>query len=402
MQGEQRFHALDAVRAFALLSGIVLHATMSYLPDIGATAWPIQDRSQSLTLEVTFWVIHVFRMTAFFLIAGFFARLLLHRRGTAGFIRDRAKRILGPLIAAWLVTLPLIGIAVLWAMYKLNGNQLPAPPANGSATPNGVPWAHLWFLYYLLLFYAVALPVRAVFVKWLDGDGTRRAAIDRAVSALVNSYFAPLVLALPIAVCLYLLPRWLWIGIPTPETGFTPYVPATVAYGTAFVFGWLLHRQAGLLSVLERRWLPHLVVAIVATAGAWLIVGAPLSFQTEVPQSARLPYAATYALASWTWVFAIVGIGMRFCSGASSVRRYIADSSYWMYLVHMPLLMLLQAWMMQWNLHWTIKFPLLLAMSFALLLASYHFLVRSTAIGNVLNGRRYPRRRELPEGSLTT
>jgi ABC-type multidrug transport system ATPase subunit len=43
--------------------------------------------------------------------------------------------------------------------------------------------------------------------------------------------------------------------------------------------------------------------------------------------------------------------------------------------------------------HWTVKFPLILAVSFTLLFASYHLLVRSTAIGAVLNGRRYPRKR---------
>ena len=72
----ERLHALDAVRAFALLAGVVLHAAMSYLP--GFTIWPLLDRSTSVPLALTFYVIHIFRMTAFFVIAGFFARLLVH------------------------------------------------------------------------------------------------------------------------------------------------------------------------------------------------------------------------------------------------------------------------------------------------------------------------------------
>ena len=88
-----RLHALDAARAFALLLGIVLHATMSFFMFI-----PVQDPSQSTTLAVTFYVIHVFRMSLFFLLAGFFAHLVLHRRGTRAFAKDRAKRILVPMI----------------------------------------------------------------------------------------------------------------------------------------------------------------------------------------------------------------------------------------------------------------------------------------------------------------
>ena len=79
-----RLHALDAARAFALLAGVVLHATMSFfLPIPGA------DVSQSGALAAVFYAIHPWRMTLFFLIAGFFARLALQRRGLRAFVKDR-------------------------------------------------------------------------------------------------------------------------------------------------------------------------------------------------------------------------------------------------------------------------------------------------------------------------
>ena len=64
---------------------------MSYLP--GFTIWPRLDRSTSATLGIAFFVIHMFRMTLFFVVAGFFARGLLGRGGVAAFIRNRATRI---------------------------------------------------------------------------------------------------------------------------------------------------------------------------------------------------------------------------------------------------------------------------------------------------------------------
>ena len=60
----ERFHALDAARGFALLLGIVLHATMSFFLPI-----PAQDSSPSTTLAFGFYVIHSFRMSLFFLLA---------------------------------------------------------------------------------------------------------------------------------------------------------------------------------------------------------------------------------------------------------------------------------------------------------------------------------------------
>jgi len=45
MTEQTRLHALDAVRGFAVLAGVVLHVTMSYLT--GFTAWPSLFADQS-------------------------------------------------------------------------------------------------------------------------------------------------------------------------------------------------------------------------------------------------------------------------------------------------------------------------------------------------------------------
>ena len=68
----ERLHALDAVRGFALLLGIILHATGSFI-STPTRFWIIQDTHPSMTLALLFFAIHVFRMTTFFLMAGFFA-----------------------------------------------------------------------------------------------------------------------------------------------------------------------------------------------------------------------------------------------------------------------------------------------------------------------------------------
>ena len=73
------------------------------------------------------------------------------------------------------------------------------------------------------------------------------------------------------------------------------------------------------------------------------------------------------------------------------MRRYIADASYWLYLIHMPIVLVLQILVSQLAWPWWIKFPMILAIGFPIMFASYHYLVRSTFIGAVLNGRRYPR-----------
>jgi ABC-type multidrug transport system ATPase subunit len=87
-------------------------------------------------------------------------------------------------------------------------------------------------------------------------------------------------------------------------------------------------------------------------------------------------------------VFAILGLALRFLANESPARRYVADASYWIYLVHLPIVALMQVLVAKLPWHWSIKFPFLLAASFAILFLSYHWLVRFTIIGEILNGQR--------------
>lgn len=379
----ERLHALDAVRAFALLLGVVLHATLSFLPGFGATGWPIADRSPSVALAVTFYVIHIFRMTLFFTIAGFFARLLYHRAGARGFVRNRAIRIALPLVAGWAVVMPLLLAAITWASRAAQPATIALPPP----PPLAVPLTHLWFLYSLLLLYAVTLGVRAIVVR-IDRSGAFGREVDSGIGALAAWWLLPILLAAPLTGAFLSATEWLWwFGIPTPDQSLVPPFTAAVAFTMAFGFGWFLHRQVHLLQLLERRWAAHLTISIAITVACIVIAGPSPAFISRAP-SYVVPYAALYALGSWTWTFAIIGIALRFFSIESARMRYVSDASYWIYIMHVPLVFLLQAALITLPWHWSVKFMLILAAALPVLFASYHVMVRRTVIGKVLNGRR--------------
>jgi ABC-type multidrug transport system ATPase subunit/peptidoglycan/LPS O-acetylase OafA/YrhL len=397
MSNQERLHALDAVRALALLSGIVLHATMSFFLPI-----PAHDVSQSATLNVVFFLIHTWRMTTFFIVAGLFARLVIARRGTRGFIADRAKRILVPLLVGWIILIPLTIGAVIWGVTRSAAPATVAAVSQTSVVPAGAfPLAHLWFLYYLCIFYVAMLAVRGIAIK-VDPAGHAARVLDRGARALLSSYAAPVILAVPIFAVLGFNQQIAVLGgIPTPDTTLVPQIPALVGFGTAFTVGWFLHRQLDLLGQLRKRWLGQLVVGIALSIACQTVPGIKLGttavwFGHSLTSSTPL-YAACYLLSSWYWSFGIIGAALRFCDGESAVRRYLADSSYWLYLAHLPIVFFLAAAFAKVPWSWAIKFPLILAITMTVLLASYHYLVRSTWLGEFLNGRRYPRAKR--EGS---
>ncbi|MEK6260963.1 MAG: acyltransferase family protein [Planctomycetota bacterium] len=390
MSDSSRLHGLDAVRALALLGGIVLHACMSFLPGFREVGWPISDRSSSVTLGVLFFVIHTFRMTTFFLIAGFFGRMMFHRKGARAFVGNRLLRIAVPLVFGWPLLFPPIVVAFIWGSSKLSGGTPPPPPPSGGSL--SFPLTHLWFLYVLLWLYTVVLVARAVFVRIIDRSGGLRQKLDRCVQALLRSGLASLVLAAPLCASLYFHEGWvMWFGIPTPDQSLIPNVPAFVGFATAFSLGWLVQRQPDLLQAWERQWLIHLAMAVVLTVAALALAGVVPTYTPTEPGTTKLTYAVCYTIAVWSWTFAVIGMGLRFCSEPNPSLRYLADSSYWLYLIHLPIIFLAQVLVMEWELHWSVKFVLILGTTLPLMLLSYHYLVRSTFIGGVLNGRRYAR-----------
>jgi peptidoglycan/LPS O-acetylase OafA/YrhL len=381
----ERLHALDAVRGFALLLGIVLHATLSFVP-APTRIWIIQDnQNPSLTLGVLLFAIHVFRMTTFFLIAGFFAHMSFHRLGGGAFIKDRLQRIALPLVVGWPILFTAMALVVVWAAGFPNGGPLPGrrwPPVLPA-----FPLTHLWFLYVLLELYAATLLLRTGMV-WLDASGRIRARVDRLIGWVMRSPLAPAILAVPIGIAMNLDPTWLaWLGVRTPDQSLVTNLQAWIGFGTAFGFGWLLHRQIDLIRILERRWLLNLVVAIVLIAASLGLA----SWPPPRPDAVRFAVATAYALAIWTTTFAMIGIALRFLSGFSATRRYLADASYWLYLIHMPIVMALQVAVAPLDWPWPVKFATILLVATPVMLGSYQLLVRHTFIGAVLNGRRMPR-----------
>lgn len=94
---------LDALRAFAMLLGIALHASLSYFP----FPWLVHDHQRSDLLLLFLAIVHGFRMPLFFILSGYFTMLVYRRSGIGKLLDQRFKRIFLPLCVALLSIIPL-------------------------------------------------------------------------------------------------------------------------------------------------------------------------------------------------------------------------------------------------------------------------------------------------------
>lgn len=352
--------------------------------------WATQDSQSSPVLDVLFYISHVFRMQAFFLMAGFFAHLLYHRRGARAFARNRLQRLLGPFLLFW----PLLyGVnRQLWVW----GAQRVAPLSHAEAVARlpafmrwetGFPLMHLWFLYFLLWFCVLVLVLRPLAEWWPIPAQRLRQWLDRGLALSLRSRWGGLVLGA--ALVGPMLGMTDWFGVDTSASGLLPRPAPFVVYGLYFALGWLLHRQPHLLGAIGRLRRPHLLLAA-ALIGLLLAINL-LGAEPSDPAAARRVLAglnALYAFASMTAVLTFLGYCLVYFAAPSPRMRYLADAAYWGYLVHFPLVVCCQILVAPYAWPWLVKLGLILGPSTVILGLSYHYGVRNTWLGVLLNGRR--------------
>lgn len=381
----QRLHHLDAVRAGALLLGIVLHSLLPFEP---GGMWLFTDsRSAEWTSETVF-TIHLFRMVLFMTLAGYFARMVLHRRGAGAFLRDRAKRILLPVVVfAPIMVVMVIATVIAGVALGLIPEPAGAAPEQATGQDPGLlavlnP-SHLWFLLVLMEAIVITVAVRAVLLRVLGID--RTAAWAEGIGAALASPAGLLLAAVPYALGL-LVQGVAMFGIIQPET-ILPELAPTLTYLGAFLVGWFLHAPEGGMRRATSGWAWKLPAAIVLTIAAFLTGW----FALDAGSGMLVIAAAVQGLASWAWVFALIGLAGKLFSGGSPAVRYTADSSYWIYILHLPLVMAVGIALAPTGLPILVKLLITWTVSMVILVLSYDLMVRSTWVGAWLNGRRRPR-----------
>ncbi len=394
-----RYHSLDALRASALILGVFLHAAVSYIPGPGIV-WAAQDRSTHWLFGVAVFVVHSFRLEVFFLLAGFLAHLMHERRGLGGFAGNRLMRVLVPLAVGWLAFLPWVSFAWIWG--KANGEPGAMVTALGQGygfalltlgsvvnlkfLNSGFPLMHLWFLYYLRLVYGCFFAARGAGYGLLRHSRQRERA-RKWLCTIIESRWSVLALAAATWAILGLMKGW---DVDTPDKSLFPHVGALLLFGLFFSLGWMARAQTALLDAFRRRrWYYLALGAALMLPLLWLS-----SFQAHsnepVLQLIRAVYRAGYALMMWCWALGFTGLFLHFFERPSRFWRYLSDSSYWVYIVHLPLVALLQVALSPYPHGCWIKFAIVSGATMVFSLVTYHLLVRSTFVGRILNGRRYP------------
>ncbi len=385
MKKIERHHGLDGLRGTMLLLGLVVHASQGYFSagELRAPGlWYFYDSTGSFLMAPLCGAIHVYRMPVFFVLAGFFAALLMTKRGLASMLVNRTKRVAAPLFVSLFTIVPLIYFSSEFAWAYRGG----AP--NGFGLRTGVAGMftdnlyHLWFLWHLVILYAataVVVPIARQFQK-TDSPSMISAAINR----LVDSNWGVFVFG-TVSILFLAQMKTLPGGLDTSFGFFPPWYVLGI-YGLCYLYGWVLFQNRQRLKRLGNNANTRMVIGVVAVTAYLVTLGWYL--ESGKPSSLELGLVILSAISIWTLVEAWLAMFEKYFNTDSRLARYVADSSYWVYLIHVPVVLVCQGLLANANHAAEMKFLITIALTTAICMLSYHLLVRATFVGQFLNGRR--------------
>ena len=231
---------------------------------------------------------------------------------------------------------------------------------------------HLWFLWFLC--WLIPLFVCAVSLLHWFGISVGKIRLFQLNASIW--WMVPITL-FPQLLMGTMTPR-MHFG-PDTSIGILPQPHLLVYYAIFFGFGMSVFISGANADRLGRWWPWHLLGACLCFPAALATMANPVV--TAVPQ----------ILFAWLMCFGFIGMFRRWCSAESRVMRYVSDSSYWLYLMHIPLVITLACVMQTWKLPIFIKLSMICAGATLILLVTYQLFVRYTWIGRVLHGPRQKR-----------
>lgn len=316
---------------------------------------------------------------AFFLLSGYFAKLVTERKGAKQFLWNRCVRIVFPFLLFYPFLLAGITIVFVFAISYLDeprGLMGVIVAASKSAETTERPpltTMHLWFLYYLAFFSLLA----ALLSQW-------SLKLPQQLSFLSKLWWlAPLIL----------VPAVLRSGVPLPAPeSFVPDWWPFVFYGSFFAAGWQLFGRESLLP----SWQPYRWHLLIGSSLLYL-----LYYQTMPVLDLNALEPPVSSIQGMDWLNAILTaylsvsltllsllLGQQLLSKRSAFLRFIADSSYWVYLVHLPIVLFLQTLLIPLEAPWVIKVAIVIVGTLVASMSTYVVFVRYTPLGWLLHGKR--------------
>ncbi len=348
---KEREPALDALRVFLLLFNFIFHSALSYTNVILTELWPYHDKNHVIFWDGIVTIIHVFTMPAFFFISGYVVEKSYQNNTPLIGLKKRLLRIGIPLILGIFFCVPIINLG----FNVCNGSKINYslhslfPCANTDGLR--IHTAHLWFLYYLLFF--------SVIHAFLS-------RINKRISYRFPKAYLAAILCISMAMLFILL----YFDGQNDLHGNYSLVPDVDSLSGFFIFyycGITFQRNKQLVTAIIKWSKPMNAFGCFFTA-IYLYALYLLARDYPLNQGSNLIILFLYCLVTIILTFAILGLFLRFYKFDFHWVKYLSRSSYFLYIIHVPVIIWVVALLSKYDLSPLVKCSFVLFTSIAICL----------------------------------
>jgi surface polysaccharide O-acyltransferase-like enzyme len=321
----QRRAEFDWLRVVALGLLMVFHSTMGF----STWPWHVTDPHQSALLSYFLDFLLRWRVALVFIVSGAALMLALGAKPPMVILRERNRRLLVPLLFAVAVVIPPQVYFERVQRGQFHGSYLDWLPhfADGFYPDGNLSWHQLWFIPYVLVLSAAALP----FFAWVRSRAGRR-RLDSIVQAIADRHLHWL-LVVPLALAQILLrlqdgdAHTFWMD----GHGW-------LEFAVLFLLGAALARWPALLAAIQRERYVALIIGVVvywALKSEWPSIG---DDPRSLPLGSALGWCNLSALNVLAWVLVATGFLTRWLNRPTPALAYLNEAALPVYILHQTLM----------------------------------------------------------------
>lgn len=339
-----------------MLLGIVVH-TGSFVSSFQPASGSLLDNS---VLLVTMFV-HNFRMPAFFAVSGLFAAMLIDHRGLRGFWQQRMRRLFWPLVASTVSVIP-----ITLASFDVSTPQKLIDAG----------FAHMWFVYYLLIFSALTILFYWLFHKTVLGYRNYE-----LLKKIARRWFTNPIILLLAATVTSMLPAYFNFESATFEdtSSVVPNISLLIFYGIFFSLGFFSY---SIWQTIESKFRKFYWIYLALGVAGFSTYSSFVIGNTE-----QAWWKFSYTLSTWLLAAGFIALFVRFANKPNRFFAYFSEASYWIYIVHLPIALATLYWLAKLQVPFFWSFVISTVFTFFISTLSFQWLVKDTFIGKFLAGK---------------
>ncbi len=371
-----RKYELDWLRVLAILFVFLYHSTRFF--NLGD--WHVKNFNTYVWVEI--WNVFATRwmMPLFFIISG---ASLFYAIGKSGgwrrFYVDKFLRLMIPVLCASVTHSALqvylerlnhgqfSGSFFSFLPEYLNGVYL-GIGMSGNFAYHGM---HLWYLFFLFIY---SLICYRLFI-WLKGTG--REILNRIMTMFAIPGLMYIWFSIPLLIMKALIPQAV-LNAGSGGWGFLYYIWFLIS-GFMIISSDRIQQQ-----IKNQRWISLLLGMVLSTV---------YLYQLFSPSRVVLPawisdwiYTLLSIFSAWSWLFAILGFGMRFLAFDRPFLRYANEGVLPFFILHQTVLLGIGYFVMTWEIPDALKWAIVFTSSFIVIIILYTFLIRKLDLFRFLFG----------------